>query len=132
MFYIVFPSLNSTFINSIQTFKISCHLLPDGCNGLRCSTDSVVLPENTICHVDDASTFPCKLCCKSMEQFFTVRGFHHSNNNNTQKAALAKLPLTIVTIYLYCIIYTSVKNEVGSRDDTAPKTVKTRGYCEED
>ena len=75
MFYIVFPSLNSTFVNSIQTFKISCFLLPDGCNGLRCSTDSVVLPEKTMCHVDDASAFPCKLYCKSMEHFLLLEVF---------------------------------------------------------
>ena len=27
---------------------------------------------------------------------------------------------------------TSVKNEVGCRDDTVPKTVETRRHCEED
>ena len=26
----------------------------------------------------------------------------------------------------------SIKNEVGCRDDTVPKTVETRKYCEED
>ena len=34
-----------------------------------------------------------------------------------------------------CVLYTSVKiikNEVGCRDDTVPKTVDTRRHCEED
>ena len=37
------------------------------------------------------------------------------------------------TMYMY-ILYTSVKiikNEVGCRDDTVPKTVETRRHCED-
>ena len=37
--------------------------------------------------------------------------------------------------YMFIYIYTSIKiikNEVGCRDDTVPKTVDTRRHCEED
>ena len=40
-----------------------------------------------------------------------------------------------LTVACTCIYYTSVKiikNEVGCRDDTMPKTVDTRRHCEEE
>ena len=42
---------------------------------------------------------------------------------------------TIMLKYSSVVIYTSVKiikNEIGCRDDTVPKTVDTRRHCEED
>ena len=42
---------------------------------------------------------------------------------------------TVVSRIISMHIYTSVKiikNEVGCRDDTVPKTVETRRHCEED
>ena len=33
---------------------------------------------------------------------------------------------------LYCTSVKIIKNEVGCRDDTVPKTVETRRHCEED
>ena len=42
---------------------------------------------------------------------------------------------TLVNTQSNTCIYTSVKiikNEVGCRDDTVPKTVDTRRHCEED
>ena len=33
--------------------------------------------------------------------------------------------------YMACVIITSIKSEVGCRDDTVPKTVDTRRHCEE-
>ena len=43
-------------------------------------------------------------------------------------------PTSFLMIFIL-VIYTSVKiikNEVGCRDDTVPKTVETRRHCEED
>ena len=42
---------------------------------------------------------------------------------------------TVCGLWLALYMYTSVKiikNEVGCRDDTVPKTVETRRHCEED
>ena len=35
-------------------------------------------------------------------------------------------------LHLYIYKCKNIKNEVGCRDDTVPKTVETRGHCEED
>ena len=42
---------------------------------------------------------------------------------------------SVTLVLLVYLLYTSVKiikNEVGCRDDTVPKTVETRRHCEED
>ena len=58
---------------------------------------------------------------------------------------IAVVELCVIAAYTFCLRvisdithsknYTSVKiikNEVGCRDDTVPKTVETRRHCEED
>ena len=55
----------------------------------------------------------------------------------TQHSAYTKTKLIMRCFNYVCAIYiyTSVKiikNEVGCRDDTVPKTVDTRRHCEEE
>ena len=45
----------------------------------------------------------------------------------------AVLVVSVAIIIATCAaILTSIKNEVGCRDDTVPKTVDTRRHCEEE
>ena len=41
------------------------------------------------------------------------------------------MPYIMLVLYSYTSIK-SIKNEVGCRDDTMPKTVDTRRHCEEE
>ena len=74
---------------------------------------------------------------ESMVTLYSIQMTNHSFVELATYDYLYVVGFTTVswTITSTTLIYTSVKiikNEVGCRDDTMPKTVETRRHCEED
>ena len=56
-------------------------------------------------------------------------------NTSDRLSYLHNVPYTVEPLIKDTSVYTSIKiikNEVGCRDDTVPKTVDTRRHCEEE